>query len=146
MTLISLLLVAAALIGIGLYGALSQQSFVMLMMGLELMLNGVLLAAVGFWSLAAGGAPAGQLLVIITMAVMAVEMAVGFALRPKPISVDLVTATRGLLRVTLDEEGETRARDRFLVSAPLAGRVLRINLEPGDAVEANRTVLATLLP
>ncbi|WP_111747196.1 NADH-quinone oxidoreductase subunit NuoK [Salinisphaera orenii] len=80
MTLTALLLVAAALIGIGLYGALSQQSFVMLMMGLELMLNGVLLAAVGFWSLAAGGAPAGQLLVIITMAVMAVEMAVGFAL------------------------------------------------------------------
>src|SRR3546814_7635494 len=44
MTLASVLIVAAGLIGIGLYGALSQQSFVMLMMGLELMLNGVLLA------------------------------------------------------------------------------------------------------
>ena len=80
MTLTAILIVAAALIGIGLYGALSQQSFVMLMMGLELMLNGVLLAGVGFWSLTAGGAPEGQLLAIIVMAVMAVEMALGFAL------------------------------------------------------------------
>ena len=48
MTLTTLLLLAAALIGIGIYGALSQQSFVMLMMGLELILNGVMLAAVAF--------------------------------------------------------------------------------------------------
>lgn len=80
MTLTAVLIIAAALIGIGLYGALSQQSFVMLMMGLELMLNGVLLTAVGFWSLAAGGEPTGQLLAIVAMAVMAVEMAIGFAL------------------------------------------------------------------
>ncbi|MGR3496613.1 NADH-quinone oxidoreductase subunit NuoK [Citreimonas sp.] len=80
MTLSIVLLGAAALIGIGLYGALSQQSFVMLMMGLELMLNGALLAIIGFWSLALGGMPEGQLLAIIVMAVMAVEMAVGFAL------------------------------------------------------------------
>ncbi len=80
MTLIIVLLGAAALIGIGLYGALSQQSFVMLMMGLELMLNGALLAIIGFWSQALGGMPEGQLLAILVMAVMAVEMAVGFAL------------------------------------------------------------------
>lgn len=80
MTLATVLIAAAALIGIGLYGALSQQSFVMLMMGLELMLNGTLLAMVGFWSYGLGGAPEGQLLAIIVMAVMAVDMAVGFAL------------------------------------------------------------------
>lgn len=80
MTLAAVLVVSAALIGIGLYGALSQQSFVMLMMGLELMLNGALLAAVGFWSFALGGAPQGQLLAIIVLAVMAIEMAIGFAL------------------------------------------------------------------
>ena len=80
MTLTIVLLGAAALIGIGLYGALSQQSFVMLMMGLELMLNGALLAIIGFWSLSLGGMPEGQLLAIIVMAVMAVEMAIGFAL------------------------------------------------------------------
>lgn len=80
MTLASVLVVAAGLIGIGLYGALSQQSFVMLMMGIELMLNGAILATLGFWSFALGGAPEGQLLAIVIMAVMAVEMAVGFAL------------------------------------------------------------------
>ncbi len=80
MTLATVLIAAAALIGIGVYGALSQQSFVMLMMGLELMLNGVLLAAIGFWSFGMGGAPEGQLLAIVAMAVMAVEMAIGFAL------------------------------------------------------------------
>lgn len=80
MSLITILIVAAALIGIGLYGALSQQSFVMLMMGLELMLNGTMLAAVGFWAFTAAGVPEGQLLTIIVMAVMAIEMAMGFAL------------------------------------------------------------------
>lgn len=80
MTLTTLLILAAALIGIGLYGALSQQSFVMLMMGLELMLNGVMLAAVAFWAYSSNGAPEGQLLTIVVMAVMAIEMALGFAL------------------------------------------------------------------
>jgi NAD(P)H-quinone oxidoreductase subunit 4L len=80
MTLSSLLILAAALVGIGLYGALSQQSFVMLMMGLELIINGAMLAAVGFWALSAGGVPEGQLLTIVVMAIMAVEMALGFAL------------------------------------------------------------------
>lgn len=80
MSLAAVLIVAAALFGIGLFGALSQQSFVMLMMGLELMLNGSLLAAMGFWSIALEGAPKGQLLAIIIMAVMAVELALGFAL------------------------------------------------------------------
>lgn len=79
MTLVSILLAAGALIGLGVWGALSQQSIVMIMMGIELMLNGVMLAAGGFWAFTAGGAPEGQLLVIVAMAVMAVEMAVGFA-------------------------------------------------------------------
>ena len=79
MTLTTVLLVAAVLWGIGVYGALSQQSFVMLMMGLELMINGALLAAVGMWRYAGWGGAEGQLLVIIGMAVMAIEMAIGFA-------------------------------------------------------------------
>jgi HlyD family secretion protein len=71
---------------------------------------------------------------------------VALALRPSPVPVELATVTRGSMRVTLDEDGETRVRDRYVVSAPLAGRVLRIVLEPGDPVVANRTVLATFLP
>jgi NAD(P)H-quinone oxidoreductase subunit 4L len=79
-TLVTVLLVAAVLIGIGVWGALAQQTFVMIMMGIELMVNGAILAAGGFWAFTGGGAPKGQVLVIVAMAVMAVEMAIGFAL------------------------------------------------------------------
>lgn len=80
MTLQALLVVAAALFGIGVYGALSQQSFVMIMMGLELMLNGTILAGGSMWALTTGGSPKGQMLVVVLMTVMAVEAAMGFAL------------------------------------------------------------------
>ncbi|HXV94318.1 MAG TPA: NADH-quinone oxidoreductase subunit NuoK [Pseudonocardia sp.] len=73
------LLVAAALFSIGLYGALSQQSIVMLMMGLELMLNGVVLAAAAFWYFVAPGGTEGQVLVVVVITAMAIEMAAGFA-------------------------------------------------------------------
>ena len=75
-----LMVVAAALFGIGVYGALSQQSFVMIMMGIELMINGALLATVVVWAFAAGGSPKGQMLGVVVLTVMAVEMALGFAL------------------------------------------------------------------
>ncbi len=76
-----LLVVSAALFGIGVYGALSQQTFVMIMMGIELMLNGAMLAAVALWAMSGAGAPKGQLLTVIVMTVMAaVEAALGFAL------------------------------------------------------------------
>ena len=76
----TLLVLAAALFGIGVYGALSQQSFVMIMMGLELMLNASILAAAVFWARSSGGTPKGQLLAVVVMTVMAVEAAAGFAL------------------------------------------------------------------
>ena len=75
-----LMVVAAALFGIGVYGALSQQSFVMIMMGIELMINGALLATVVMWRYAAAGSPKGQMLGVVILTVMAVEMALGFAL------------------------------------------------------------------
>ena len=80
MSLVSILLVAAVLVGLGLWGALSQQSFVMILMGVELSINGVILAAAGLWRFTAGGEPRGQVLVIVAMLVMAVEAAIGFAL------------------------------------------------------------------
>jgi HlyD family secretion protein len=69
-----------------------------------------------------------------------------WAFRPRPELADIAVVERAPLRVTLAEEGETRVRDRFVVSAPLAGRVLRIELEPGDRVTADETVLATFQP
>lgn len=79
MTIEAVLVVAAALFAIGLYGALSQQSFVMLMMGLELMINAAILAGVSLWAFAARGNPKGQMLAIVFMTVMAIELSIGFA-------------------------------------------------------------------
>ncbi|MFC4859365.1 NADH-quinone oxidoreductase subunit NuoK [Actinophytocola glycyrrhizae] len=79
MALQMFLVLAAALFAVGLYGALSQQSIVMIMMGLELMINGILVGAVAFWYFAWSGTADGQVLVLLAMAVMAVEMAMGFA-------------------------------------------------------------------
>ena len=78
MTLEAVLLVAAALFSVGLYGALSQQVVVMVMMGLELMLNAVILAAGAFWWFLSPE-PTGQVLLLIVIAAMTVEMAMGFA-------------------------------------------------------------------
>jgi HlyD family secretion protein len=79
-------------------------------------------------------------------AVLVVLAIVAMALIPESIEVDLTTVSRGPMRVTLDEDGETRVRDRFVVSAPVAGRLQRIELEPGDAVVKGRTVVARLAP
>lgn len=62
------------------------------------------------------------------------------------LPVDAVGVERGSLVVTVDHEGKTRVRDRFVVSAPLPGHVLRIELEPGDPVRAESTVLARFQP
>lgn len=69
-----------------------------------------------------------------------------YAFRPQPVPVDLVEAVRGSLVVTLDEEGETRVRDVFVVSAPITGRSLRIEADVGDAVTAGRTIVAEIEP
>src|SRR6186713_1335431 len=58
------------------------------------------------------------------------------ALWPRSTAVEMAPVERGPLRVTIDEEGETRVRDRFVVTAPVAGRVQRVELEPGDPVKA----------
>lgn len=79
MTLELLLLLAAALFCVGLFGALTQQSIVMLMMGLELMLGGLIVGAAAIWHYIAPSAADGQVLVVILVTVMAVEMAIGFA-------------------------------------------------------------------
>lgn len=85
--------------------------------------------------------PAGTLLVIA-----AIVAAIAYALRPQPVQVDIQEIVRGPMEVTIDAEGKTRIRERFVVSSPVSGRVLRIDLEPGDRVRAGQTVIATVLP
>jgi len=59
---------------------------------------------------------------------------------PATFPVDVASVARGSLVVTVDEEGVTRVRDRYIVSAPASGRVLRIELEPGDRVKRGQVV------
>ena len=63
---------------------------------------------------------------------------------PKPVPVEVGTVTRGNLVVTVDEEGMTRVRNRYVVSAPVAGQLRRIEWKPGAIVEAGKTVLAVM--
>src|SRR5690349_13839105 len=69
-----------------------------------------------------------------------------FAFIPRPLQVDLVKVDRGTVRVTVDEDGKTRIREKYVVSAPLNGRILRINLDPGVRVEAGKTLLTMIEP
>jgi HlyD family secretion protein len=74
---------------------------------------------------------------------------------PRPVLVDLATVPRGLIQVTVDDDGKTHVRHVYTVSAPVAGKVLRIShpmgdqgpsLHVGDEVVANNTVIALMQP
>lgn len=67
------------------------------------------------------------------------------AFRPRPLAVETAQVTRGPLEVTVSDEGETRIHDRFVIAAPVAGRVERIGLEAGDPVQRGQ-VIARLQP
>jgi HlyD family secretion protein len=69
---------------------------------------------------------------------------VAMAMWPESIEVGVATVERGPMQVTLDEDGQTRVRDKFVVSAPVAGRLQRIELEPGDPVVRGKTIVARL--
>jgi HlyD family secretion protein len=69
-----------------------------------------------------------------------------WAFSPRPVPVDLVTLEPGSLTVTIDDEGETRVQDIFVLSAPISGRALRIDAEAGDQVIAKQTLLAEIEP
>jgi len=78
----------------------------------------------------------------VALAVLAAAGLAGLVwlLRPAPVRVELGPVDRGPLEVTVDEEGRTRVRQRYVVAAPVAGRLERIALEEGDAVAAGDVV------
>lgn len=77
---------------------------------------------------------------------MIVISAAWFLLRPTPLSVDVAMISVGPLTVTANEDGVTRIRERYEVSTPLVGRVLRLTHNVGDAVSADETILARMEP
>lgn len=84
---------------------------------------------------------------LLTAAGLAIAaLGIAVALWPKPLQVDLAAVTLGPMSVTVDEEGRTRIKDIYTVSAPIAGQLRRIAIEVGDRVEAGRTELAVIEP
>lgn len=84
----------------------------------------------------------------IVLAAGAGLIAAGFALamRPKSLSADVDTVSRGALIVTVDEEGKTAIKNIFAVSAPIAGKILRSPVNTGDLVEKNKSIVAIIQP
>ncbi len=84
-----------------------------------------------------------KIFIIIIALIIVVLLILGFL--PKTQQVDLVKVTRGPLQITIEEEGRTRLKDRFVVSAPTAGYMRRINAKVGDPVKKGQ-VVAVLEP
>lgn len=95
------LLVGAALFAIGLYAVIAQRTAVMVLMGIELLLNAVGLNVISFWRFAAPSDYSGQIFAIVIVTIGAVEMAIGLALmmllyrRRQTVQVDDYEALRG---------------------------------------------------
>lgn len=77
--------------------------------------------------------------------VVALGLALAWAFAPRAVEVEVAQATQGPFEITVDEDGKTRLADRYVVSAPLAGRLSRITLREGDAVQRG-AVVAELTP
>lgn len=72
---------------------------------------------------------------------------VGFmAFRPTPVEVETAQVTEGDLQITIQEDGKTRIREKYIVSTPVAGRLSRIELKPGDLVADQGQRIAVILP
>lgn len=85
-------------------------------------------------------------LVVTLIAGLLVAGALAAAFWPRPLMVDLGEVTRGPMMVTIDEEGRTRVAEAYVVSTPVAGRLQRVEVHPGDAVVRGETVVAQMRP
>ena len=82
---------------------------------------------------------------LLALAVLAVVGLIVVAWIPNPVDVEVATVTRGPLVVTVNEDGRTRVKDRYVVSAPITGNLARPELEAGDVIEEGQ-ILARLMP
>lgn len=65
---------------------------------------------------------------------------------PRPVLVDFGTVTKGPLIVTIDEEGRTQVSEPYIVATPIAGRLQRVQVHPGEPVVRGETIVAHMLP
>lgn len=78
--------------------------------------------------------------------VVLVIAALTWAFWPRPLMVDIGEVKYAPMVMTINEEGKTRVRDAYVVSTPVAGRLLRIEVESGDQVEEGKSIIARMLP
>ncbi len=91
--------------------------------------------------------PQNKLKLIVKYGLAAIFLALlTYAFIPEAEYVDLETVKRGDVLITIEGEGKTRIRDIYVVSAPIEGRVTRIESEPGDRVAAGVTIIAAMMP
>jgi HlyD family secretion protein len=81
----------------------------------------------------------------ISVAAVVAGGALWVALRPRPVSAEVETVKPGALRVTVDEDGRVRVRERYLLSSPLSGTLLRPSVRAGDPCTPGET-LARIVP
>ena len=83
--------------------------------------------------------------VVMALGLAAAVAGVAWFLMPRPVPVETAAVARGRFVATVDEDGKTRIRERYVVAAPLAGRLTRVGLKAGDPV-ASDEVIATITP
>lgn len=83
--------------------------------------------------------------IVSVVFLLALAGLLAWSFMPRPLEVEIAQVIKGRFVQTIDEDGRTRVRNRFIVSAPLAGRLERISLLEGDQVEKN-AVLANISP
>jgi HlyD family secretion protein len=83
--------------------------------------------------------------VIMMLGLMAAVAGIGWFLMPRPVLVETAAVTKGRFVASVEEDGKTRVRERYIVAAPLAGRLTRVGLKAGDKVAAD-DVVATIMP
>ena len=65
---------------------------------------------------------------------------------PVPVEVDAVVVERGSFEITADDDGETRIREKYIVTSPVAGKLLRVELHAGDPVSKGETLIVRIDP
>jgi len=69
-----------------------------------------------------------------------------YAFWPRALQVDIGDVEQGPMILAIQDEAKTRVRDAYVVSAPVAGRLMRVEVEPGDAVAAGESIVARMRP
>lgn len=83
--------------------------------------------------------------IVTILLLLAAAGGIVWSVMPRAIPVETATVTKGRFVATVDEDGKTRIRERYVVAAPLTGRLTRVRLKAGDQVDAD-DLIAAIVP